>query len=167
MTYKIVKPNIDLSDIENDIRLNSEIVKMQFNKHVLMIHSEGFSKLFKTLLSDLIIETGEPFDGYVKDIFTFIETENSGEIIKFNKQLKNNINLISKYSFIYLTKSFGTKILLNLNTNQNEIEITDGDLLLFNTEDFVSENCLTHKRIGLCGSLTNLIPNDNLKKTFI
>lgn len=167
MTYKIVKPNIDLSDIENDIRINSNVVKMQSHKHVLMIHTDSFSELFKTILDNLKNETLEPFDEYVKNSFTFIETENSGEIINFSKQLKSDINLISKYSFIYLTKSFSTKISLNLNTKQNQVEIGDGDLLLFKTEDFIGEACLTPKRIGLFGSLTNLITNDDLKKTII
>ena len=167
MRYKILKPNIDLSDIENDIILNSNVVKTQFGKQVLMIHTDSFLELFKIILSNLSIETGEPFDEYVKSSFTFIETENSGEIIKFNKQLKSDINLISKYSFIYLTKSFNTKILLKLGTTPNEIEISDGDLLLFKTEDFISDTSLTPERIGVFGSLTNLISNDNLKKTII
>ena len=167
MRYKILKPNIDLSDIENDIILNYNVVKTQFGKQVLMIHTDSFLELFKIILSNLSIETGEPFDEYVKSSFTFIETENSGEIIKFNKQLKSDINLISKYSFIYLTKSFNTKILLKLGTTLNEIEISDGDLLLFKTEDFISDTSLTPERIGVFGSLTNLISNDNLKKTII
>ena len=167
MRYKILKPNIDLSDIENDIILNSNVVKTQFGKQVLMIHTDSFLELFKIILSNLSIETGEPFDEYVKSSFTFIETENSGEIIKFNKQLKSDINLISKYSFIYLTKSFNTKILLKLGATPNEIEISDGDLLLFKTEDFIGDTSLTPERIGVFGSLTNLISNDNLKKTII
>jgi hypothetical protein len=167
MRYKILKPNIDLSDIENDIILNSNVVKTQFGKQVLMIHTDSFLELFKIILSNLSVETGEPFDEYVKSSFTFIETENSGEIIKFNKQLKSDINLISKYSFIYLTKSFNTKILLKLGTTPSEIEINDGDLLLFKTEDFVSDTSLTPERIGVFGSLANLISNDNLKKTII
>lgn len=167
MKYKIVNPSIDLTDIENDIRINSNIVKMQFDKHILMVHSNSFLELFKIVLSNLTILTEEPFNEYVKNSFTFIETENSGKILKFSKQLKSDINLISKYSFIYLTKSFGTKISLNLNTNPNQVEISDGDLLLFKTEDFLGDTCLSPNRVGICGSITNLISNDNLKKTII
>lgn len=167
MTYKIVKPSIDLNDIENDIRINSNIVKMQFDKHILMVNSNSFLELFKIVLSNLTILTEEPFNEYVKNSFTFIETENSGDILKFSKQLKSDINLVSKYSFIYLTKSFSTKISLNLNTKQNEVEIGDGDLLLFKTEDFMGEICLSPNRVGVYGSITNLISNDNLKKTII
>lgn len=167
MTYKIVKPNIDLSDIENDIRLNSNIVKMQSHKHVLMIHTDSFSELFKIILDNLKNKTLEPFDEYIKNSFTLIETENSGEVIKFNRQLKSDINLTSKYSFIYFTKSFGTKVLLNLNATPNEIGVDDGDLLLFKTEFFMGDTCLTPKRIGLFGSLTNLITINNQKKTII
>jgi len=165
MLYKIIKLNVDLISLEDEINTNVKNVKIQSNKRILMIQSKIFSHLIENILDELKLMTGENFNTYVKTIFTF--TENNNEEIKFTKQLKNDINLISKYSFIFFTKSLNSKILINSQTGINEISVDDGDLLLFKTENFIGSSCSIPNRIGIYGSITNFVDDDKLNKTII
>jgi hypothetical protein len=166
MFYRIIKPNIDLDLLEHDIILNSEHVKPEFNKYSLWVESHEFSKIVEVVLDNLKEETKENFDVYVKNIFTYIQEE-SQQKIEFTKQLKNGINPISKYSFIFFTKSFDSKVLLKLNNKIIEVILHDGDLLIFKTENFSSDESQTYKRIGIYGSLTNEITPIKTNKNLI
>ena len=166
MFYRIIKPNIDLDLLEHDIILNSEHVKPEFNRYSLWVESHEFSKIVEVVLDNLKEETKENFDVYVKNIFTYIQEE-SQQKIKFTKQLKNGINPISKYSFIFFTKSFDSKVLLKLNNKIIEVILNDGDLLIFKTENFSSDESQTYKRIGIYGSLTNEITPIKINKNLI
>ena len=166
MFYRIIKPNIDLDLLEHDIILNSEHVKPEFNRYSLWVESHEFSKIVEVVLDNLKEETKENFDVYVKNIFTYIQEE-SQQKIEFTKQLKNVINPISKYSFIFFTKSFDSKVLLKLNNKIIEVILHDGDLLIFKTENFSSDESQTYKRIGIYGSLTNEITPIKINKNLI
>lgn len=166
MFYIIIKPNIDLHLLERDILLNFEHVKPEFNEYSLWVESDEFSKIIDVVLEKLKEETKENFDVYVKKIFTYMQEETHQEI-EFTKQLKNGINSISKYSFIFFTKSFDSKVLLKLNNKISEVILHDGDLLIFKTENFSFDLSEIPKRIGIYGSLTNEIIPIKTNKTLI
>ena len=165
MHYITIKPSIDLDLLEDDIILNFKHIKPEFNKCSLWVESDEFSKIVEVILDKLKKETKENFDVYVKSIFTCVE-EGTQEKIEFTKQLKNGINSLSKYSFIFFTKSFDSKVLLKFDNMISEVTLHDGDLLIFKTENFLSDISQTPKRMGIYGSLTNeIIPittNKNL-----
>jgi hypothetical protein len=167
MFYKLIKPDINLNSIEDDLRLNSEHVKIEFNKRALLVHSNNISKIIDIVINNLKNETMESFDVYAKNIFGYTQAEGNNQTIEFTKQLKDDINLIAKYSFIFFTKSFDSKIFLGIENSLNGITIVDGDLLIFKTEDFLKDVCLIPERIGIYGSLTNEIYQIETNKSLI
>jgi len=84
----------------------------------------------------------------------FINNENENEVINFNHDFKNGINLKPEFSFIYLIKSERTNIYLK--SLQNKIELNRGDILIFETNDFLKEEPINKDRMLIFGSISSI-----------
>ena len=109
MKHKVYRPIIDLKLLEEDIRINSNIVMIEGAKRNLLVNSNHTS-LFNSILIDCLGDfTGQLFNPYVKNIFTIAE-ESAEQIINFSKHILDDIDIVSDYSFMFLTKSCKTEI---------------------------------------------------------
>jgi hypothetical protein len=70
----------------------------------------------------------------------------------------------SKYSFIYLIKSDNTDLIFQ---NDLRFKMEIGDLMIFETKNFVEDQSEILDRIALVGSLSNDINEDVNKKSLI
>lgn len=167
MLYKVIKPNIDFNSLEEDIILNTKHVKLEDDKRVLMIESQNFSNLIDIVLTKIGESTNENFNVIIKKTFTYLQDQDLTQKIEFTKQIKDNINATSKYSFILFIKSFNSRFLLKSKNNINEVVLNDGDLLIFKTDDYKGDISTSNNRIGVYGSITNEIGCNEINKNII
>jgi len=152
MNHRVYKPIIDLKSLEEDIRINSDIVMMEGTKRNLLVNSKH-TTLFNSILIDSLEDfTGEVFNPHVKNIFTIAE-ESTEQVINFSKQILDDIDTVSDYSFIYLIESCVSEITFQ----DKKIFINVGELAVFNTDYFVSQQAQFYSRVGLYGSITNKV----------
>lgn len=155
MNHRVYRPVIDLKPLEEDIRINSDIVMMEGTKRNLLVNSKHTTLFYSTLVECLEDFTGELFDSHVRNIFTITE-ESIEQTINFSKQVLDDIDTISDYSFIYLIKSCESEITFQ----DKKIFINEGELVVFNTDYFISQQAQSNNRIGLYGSITNKVDQD-------
>jgi len=153
MNFKIYKPDIDLKLLEEDIIVNSGLVMIEGTKKDLVINSKHILKFNTALIECMVDFTGESFTAQVRNIFTFVEEETLKQVINFPKQIQDIITPKADYSFLFFTKACESEI----SFQEGKIFIKEGDLVVFNTEYFVSEQAFCTNRIGIYGSITNKI----------
>jgi len=155
MNHRVYKPIIDLKSLEEDIRINSDIVMMEGTKRNLLVNSKH-TTLFNSILIECLEDfTGEVFNPHVKNIFTIAE-KSTEQVINFSKQILDDIDTVSDYSFVYLIKSCVSEITFQ----DKKIFINVGELVVFNTDYFVSQQAQFYNRVGLYGSITNKVNID-------
>lgn len=154
MNYKVFKIPTVFSRLVEDIRINSEVVLMEGKKRSMLINSEDTSLFLYYLIEALEDFTQSSYDTYVKNIYSFEDLPT--QVIDFPKQILDDIDVISDYSFIYLIRGKETEITFK----SDKIFINDGDLVVFKTHEFVRQQSSLSNRIGLFGSITNNLNND-------
>lgn len=148
---------IDLEKCEEDLLLNKKLTNTFIsNTYELLFDCDIFNDIFNIVLSELKIITNKKFDVYVKNMWGFINDENEDEVINFNHDFKNGVNLNPQFSFIYFIKSEKTTI--HLKSLKDKIELNSGDILIFKTDDFIKEEPINKERMMIIGSIS-LIEN--------
>jgi len=161
MNIKITNINLSTIDLcENDILLNKELTNISpSNMYEILFDSQNFDNIFSIFLEKLKEEANENFDIYVKNMWGYVQTNENYGAINFNMNFKNQIAIPSKYSFICPIKANITSIFLKKENNIQNIILNKGDMLLFNTSDFLKEESDTKERVVLVGSISNIIIN--------
>jgi hypothetical protein len=94
----------------------------------------------------------------------YVQTTKRNEDINFNIDFKNQVSVDSEYSFIYLVKSLETYVHLD-NSDEliKQVNLNQGEMLIFKTKDFIKEESTDRSRIALVGSM---IPISSIVKTY-
>lgn len=165
--------NIDLNimkECEKDILLNKKLTNISpSNMYEILFDCENFDKIFNIFLKELKEDTNRNSDVYVKNMWGYIQNEKDDQSINLIGNFKNQIIIPSEYSFIYFIKSETTNIYLKNKNNKIEIaDINAGDILIFNTNEFVEDKSKDKERIALIGSISfNIEDMSQIKSTII
>lgn len=161
MNYKVYNILSTFGLLEEDIRINSELVLMEGSKRSFLINSAATTIFLESLIEALEDFTGASFETYVKNIYSFEDLPT--QVIDFPKQILDDIDVISDYSFLYLIKGDETEITFKL----DKIFINEGDLVVFKTDEFVKQQSPLNNRLGLFGSISNKLNKEPNKTTLI
>lgn len=147
----ITNLDIDLKLIKSDVLEIPNTMKPRDNRYDVLFNCNTFDTILNSVIKIISDETNEIFDIYIKRLQGYIQTNDSNTPIIIERQLKNGILPIPKYSFIYMIDAFDTK----LEINSNIVNPLNGDLIIFKTINFVKDECSNFNRIALIGSITN------------
>ena len=156
---KVIKlTNIDSDNLEKfkkDILLNKILINISKNNMFeILFNSTNFDNLLNIVLKNIKEQTNDNFDVFIKNMWGYIR--NDDDLIRFNIPIKDELSIKPKYSFIYVIDSEETLIYI-----KNEIGVVEkftlkiGELLIFETNNFIEEICNDKHRIILIGSITN------------
>lgn len=159
----LVNTNINLSSLRADVLSVIETIKPKNNIYDIIFNCNNFSIITDFVLNIIKEKTNENFDIYIKNLQSYIQTSTHPSPIIFDKTLKKGIKPISKYSFILMLDSENTN--LYLTPNKNKINLKNGELIIFNTNDFIKDEFDIPNRIALIGSLTNELEITNIVKS--
>lgn len=166
MITKLTNVNLEkLQDYTADILLNKNLTNASSsNMYEILFDCKNFDEVFDAFLKELRENENEDFEVYVKNMWGYVQSDSETGLIKFNRNFKDQIIIPSKYSFIYAVEMPDTIIHLKA----NEVNLQNGDLLIFKTEDFIKEESTNKSRIALIGSIA-LIENsiEPIKKVLI
>lgn len=152
-----IKPaGINLEQFSKDILLNKFITTASpSNSYEILYDCNSFKQTIDLILDELIKNTNETFHSYVKSVYGYVVDDTIKHKLIFNKnQLKESLKIIPKYSFIFVIES-NMNILLKIKSNQKNFIIEKGELLIFNTYEFVEDISLDMFRLALVGSISN------------
>lgn len=149
MNYKVFKIPTVFSSLVQDIKINSEVVLMEGTKRSMLINSDNTTLFLHYLIEALEDFTQTSFDSYVKNIYSFEDLPT--QVIDFPKQILDDIDIISDYSFLYLIRGDETEITFK----SDKIFINDGDMVVFKTDEYIKQQSSSSNRIGLFGSISN------------
>ncbi len=171
MIIKLTNINLNnLESVEADILLNKKLTNVSpSNMYEILFDCESFDSIFNIFLQSVKDYTNDNFDVYIKNMWGYIQTPNENDSINFNINFKNQITIPSNYSFIYLVKSNATNIdLKKENGDVEKILLNEGDLLIFNTKDFLTDVSTDKNRIVLIGSIAECLKNtEPIKKALL
>lgn len=166
MIAKLTNVNLEkLQDYTVDILLNKNLTNASSsNMYEILFDCKNFDEVFDIFLEKLKESESKELDVYVKNMWGYVQSDSEAGLIRFNKSFKDQITIPSKYSFIYAVEMPDTIIHLKA----NEVNLQNGDLLIFKTEDFIKEESTNKSRIALIGSIA-LIENsiEPIKKVLI
>lgn len=166
MIAKLTNVNLEkLQDYTVDILLNKNLTNVSSsNMYEMLFDCKNFDEVFDIFLEKLKESESKELDVYVKNMWGYVQSDSEAGLIRFNKSFKDQIIIPSKYSFIYAVEMPDTIIHLKA----NEVNLQNGDLLIFKTEDFIKEESTNKSRIALIGSIA-LIENsiEPIKKVLI
>ena len=166
MITKLTNVNLEkLQDCTADILLNKNLTNISpSNMYEILFDCRNFNEVFDIFLEKLKESESKELDVYVKNMWGYVQSDSEASLIKFNRSFKDQIIVPSKYSFIYAVEMPNTTIHLKA----NEVNLQNGDLLIFKTEDFIKEESSNKDRIALIGSIA-LIENsiEPIKKVLI
>lgn len=156
---------IDLSLLGKQILLNREItLTNSSNLYEILYQSDNFKKLTNTIIKHINSEVNENFDCYIKSLYSYVHDEiNKNKLVFNKKQLKEGLRPSPKYSFIFVVESKMDIILNHKNINKN-YSLSEGELLIFNTKDFMEDISSDNFRLVVAGSISNDIEIENIKK---
>jgi hypothetical protein len=169
MEHIIIKTNSNTLELKSDILLNKDITNLsKTNMYDILFGSNTFNEILNEVLKTIENQTLEDFTIIVKNLWGYIQTNDDSNIINIGKKIIDGILPISKYSFILLVESNETKFhLKSINGLVSEVTLNVGEILIFKTENFISDVSNIQNRIALIGSITNDIGGDIMKKSFI
>jgi hypothetical protein len=162
MLIKLENINPDnLSLYESDILLNKKLINNPpSNMYEILFDCNSFDKIFNIVLDIIKTESDEKMDAYVKNLWGYIQNNETPNKIEFDKNFKNQVSIQSKYSFIYAIKSYNTNFSLkSTNSDITKIKINDGDILIFDTDTFIKDEFDNQNRIFLVGSILPIEEN--------
>lgn len=158
LLIKIEVTDMDLNLIQNEILLNKKITQVSpSNLYEILYESKNWNKILSIVLNNIKTITGENLDVIVKNLWGYVQTNEEEENIKLDyKKIKDGLKIQPIWSFIFFVNSTHTKISIKNETGLvEEIKLNNSEILLFNTENFISENSEEKNRIALVGSLSN------------
>jgi len=167
MITKLTNINsIDLKSITNDIILNKNLTNVSpTNMYEILFDCETLNNIFDIFLQKIKEHTNDNFDVYVKNMWGYIQNNKELKPIDFNINFKNQITISSNYSFIYLVESNTTDIdLKKENGNIEMISLKEGDLLIFKTQNFLTDKSIDVNRIALIGSIAKVTNTQQITK---
>ena len=168
---KVIKLiNIDSDNLEiykKDILLNKSLINISKNNmYEILFNSTNFDNLLNIVLKNIKEQTNDNFDVFIKNMWGYIR--NDDDLIRFNIPIKDELSIKPKYSFIYVIDSEETLIYI-----KNEIGVVEkftlkiGELLIFETNNFIEEICNDKHRIILIGSITNDLTEYEIEKKLL
>ena len=168
---KVIKlTNIDSDNLEKfkkDILLNKSLINISKNNmYEILFNSTNFDNLLNIVLKNIKEQTNDNFDVFIKNMWGYIR--NDDDLIRFNIPIKDELSIKPKYSFIYVIDSEETLIYI-----KNEIGVVEkftlkiGELLIFETNNFIEEICNDKHRIILTGSITNDLTEYEIEKKLL
>jgi hypothetical protein len=168
---KVIKlTNIDSDNLEKfkkDILLNKSLINISKNNmYEILFNSTNFDNLLNIVLKNIKEQTNDNFDVFIKNMWGYIR--NDDDLIRFNIPIKDELSIKPKYSFIYVIDSEETLIYI-----KNEIGVVEkftlkiGELLIFETNNFIEEICNDKHRIILIGSITNDLTEYEIEKKLL
>jgi hypothetical protein len=148
----------DLSTLKSyreDIILNKELTnKVYSNMYEILFDCKNFTSILDSTLKNIQEHTKENFDTYVKNMWGYVQDSTRKEGIDFKRTFKDQLTILPKYSFIYLVDSFETCVHLSVDEELNrQVTLNPGDLLIFETKDFIEDEFTSEDRIALVGSI--------------
>lgn len=158
--YVTTSVNLDL--LKKDILEAKEIIKPNQNRYDILFDSKNILSIVGSILKSISNITNESFEIYIKNIQSYIQTNDINNSIYFEKALSRDLVPTSKYSFIFMISSDNTNLHFKSIGN---VKLNNGELIVFKTEDFLKDEYDTPNRIALIGSLTNDITSTNIVKT--
>tara|TARA_B110000977_G_scaffold155340_1_gene197589 strand:+ start:3822 stop:4322 length:501 start_codon:yes stop_codon:yes gene_type:complete len=151
----VLNTDIDIDLVINDILQIPESIKSNSNIYDVIFNCNSFSNILDKVIQTLSISTGEKFTTYVKNIQGYIQTDELSTPIVFDKMLKRRISSTPKYSFIFIASQTKTRLYFKTVSSTKNIEVSNGDLVIFKTSDFIKDEYDKSNRIALLGSITN------------
>lgn len=135
------------------------------NMYEILFDCKYFDKILNLALKEIKEYTGEDFEIYIKNMWGYMQNGEQNEPIDFNKNLRDQLFTKSEYSFIHLVKS--SKTTFYFKGQQEGINLTQGDMLIFKTESFLREEFDTNDRLALIGAITPVRSIEPVKKALI
>jgi alcohol dehydrogenase YqhD (iron-dependent ADH family) len=120
----------------------------------ILFDCKNFTSILDSTLKNIQEHTKENFDTYVKNMWGYVQDNTRKEGIDFKRTFKDQLTILPKYSFIYLIDSLETYVHLSVDEELNrQITLNPGDLLIFETKDFIKDEFTSEDRIALVGSI--------------
>jgi hypothetical protein len=156
--------NFDYDLIYELILLNKSITKVsQSNLYEILFKSKLFEDVFEIIKYTLTQNYQENFDCYVQNLQGYISNEENNQKIQLNKnQIKDYLIIPPKYSFILPTNNE-----IKIELIDNIYELNKGNVLIFNTQDFLSDKSENINNVCLIGTISNDINNFIKNKTLL
>lgn len=165
MIKKLTDLNLNLTQFEADILLNKSLTNVSpTNMYEILFDCDNFNKVFNVALEEIKNYTSNDLEVYVKNMWGYVQTTKRNEDINLNIDFKNQVSVDSEYSFIYLVKSLETYVHLD-NSDEliKQVNLNQGEMLIFKTKDFIKEESTDRSRIALVGSM---IPISSIVKAY-
>lgn len=158
-----IKDFTDISRIESDLLICPDIIKPSGNMYDIIFESDSLESLLSKFIEWIKGAYGVRFDGYVKSLQAYIQSEDCPDLISIPKVLKREIKPIAEYSFILFTKADNTTLYFK----NNHIDIKDGEMIIFKTDEYIKDETNSNTRIALIGSVTDKIEQSSMHKSNI
>ncbi len=144
-----------LKSYKEDIILNKNLTNKSYsNMYEILFDCKNFTSTLDSVLKNIQEHAKENFDTYVKNMWGYVQDSTRKEGIDFKKTFKDQLTILPKYSFIYLVDSLETCIHLSVDRELNrQVILNPGDLLIFETKDFIEDESTSENRIALIGSV--------------
>ena len=144
-----------LKSYKEDIILNKNLTNKSYcNMYEILFDCKNFTSTLDSALKNIREHTKENFDTYVKNMWGYVQDSTRKESIDFKRTFKDQLTILPKYSFIYLVDSLETYIHLSVDQELNkQVILNPGDLLIFETKDFIEDESTSENRIALVGSI--------------
>lgn len=135
------------------------------NMYEILFDCKYFDKILSLALKEIKEHTGEDFEMYIKNMWGYMQNEEQKDPIDFNKTLKDQLLIKSEYSFVHLIKS--AKTVFYFKHQEEGVNLSQGDMLIFKTDNFLREEFDTEDRIALVGAITPINSIKPIKKALI
>ncbi len=144
-----------LKSYKEDILLNKNLTNKSYcNMYEILFDCKNFTSTLDSVLKNIQEHAKENFDTYVKNMWGYVQDSTRKESINFKRTFKDQLTILPKYSFIYLIDSLETYVHLSVDEELNrQVTLNPGDLLIFETKDFIKDEFTSENRIALVGSI--------------
>lgn len=154
----VVHSNLNLSDCSQDLLYAKSTINPSTNRYDIIFDCKNFTSIEKIVVSCLTNSFNENFDIYVKRFQSYIQTKDKNQSIVFERELMRGGFPVSMFSFIFFAKSENTL----LEFKNTKIYPTSGDIVIFKSSDFISDTSTATSRLGLIGSVSNVLSINKL-----
>jgi hypothetical protein len=149
----IEKIDVDLENLKSQLMINkTAITATSSNSYDILIKSKLIDDVLLFILNEIYLRTNQNIYCYVKNLCGYFSNDFNGKLTYNKNTLKENLKVTPQYSFILVIDS---KMNVELK-NHRLFEVSKGQLLIFNTNDFLNDISEDISIIALVGSLTNI-----------
>lgn len=135
------------------------------NMYEILFDCKYFNKTLDIALKEIKEHTRSDFEVYIKNMWGYMQNEQQNEPIDFKRNLRDQLSVESEYSFVHLVRSSKTTFYFK---HQDEgINLSQGDMLIFKTDYFLREEFDTEDRLALVGAITPMSSVKPVKKVLI